>query len=251
MVDSLALAPARSIELRDVTDAMLTRLVQDMDTVGYGVLPNYLKDQDLGRMRRFVQSKVDNGTGYVGFVGRQAVSGTAFAELSESPAFDRLLRRVYERGTGATAPDVDTYQVLRCLTGPGGQRHALIFHYDSYVVTALIPVEIPSKGQTGDLVMLRGSRRIRLSYWANLIDKVLLDNKGTQAVMRLLHRAKLLPTVRIKMVPGNAYFFWGYRKVHANEACDPDQVRATAIYHYGNPHAGSNFKAKLRALIPR
>jgi hypothetical protein len=239
------------IDLPDVTTADLEHLVHDMDTAGYGSLPGFICADDLRRMRDFIQSHVQTGVGYVGFVGRQAVTGSIFADLSATPAFDTLLRRLYERGTGRAAPPDDTYQVLRCLTGAGGQAHALLFHYDSYVVTVLIPVEIPAHGQTGDLVMLRGGRRIRHSYVANLIDKILLDNAVTQALMRLLHKARLLPVVRIKMIPGNAYFFWGYRRVHANEACDPGQIRATAIYHFANPHAGSGFKAKVRSLFPR
>ena len=42
--------------------------------------------------------------------------------------------------------------------------------------------------------------------------------------------------MRIKMVPGNLYLFWGYRSVHTNEPCDPASIRATALFHYANPH---------------
>ena len=31
------------------------------------------------------------------------------------------------------------------------------------------------------------------------------------------------------MVPGNLYLFWGYRTVHANEACDPDRIRGRCV----------------------
>jgi hypothetical protein len=61
----------------------------------------------------------------------------------------------------------------------------------------------------------------------------------------------ILPVERIKMVPGNIYFFWGYRSIHANEACDPTKVRATALFHFANPHAGSNLGSTVRRLIPR
>jgi len=57
---------------------------------------------------------------------------------------------------------------------------------------------------------------------------------------------------QIPMVPCNLYFFWGYRTVHANEACDPDKIRATALFHFGDPHANSGLRrftgrAKSRA----
>ena len=56
------------------------------------------------------------------------------------------------------------FQVLRCLKGKSGLKHALRFHYDSYVVTALLPVIIPSQGSAGHLVMAPNWRPVRSSY---------------------------------------------------------------------------------------
>jgi len=247
------LAPAGTLTgLAEVSEATLDKLIADINRDGFGMIPNYVPAEHLERMRRFVNGAIAAaGQRYVGFVGRDAVAGSAFADLSGTPAFQDLMHRVYERGTNRTAPDAGLYQVLRCLAGETGLAHSLIFHYDSYVVTALIPVEIPRQGQTGDLVMLPFRRGIRSSYLANLFDKLLLDNKATQKLLRLLCKLKMLPLIRVKMIPGNIYFFWGYRTIHANESCDPSNVRATALYHFANPHANSTFHTKLRRLIPR
>lgn len=236
----------------DVSAPVLDSLIADMNRNGFGMIPNYVDSSELERMRSFVGDAIASaGHRYVGFVGKDAVAGSAFADLSESPAFLGLMKSIYERGARRPAPDAGLYQVLRCLAGETGKAHSLIFHFDSYVVTALIPVEIPSYGQSGDLIMLRFRRGLRSTYLANLVDKLLLDNKGSQKLLRLLHGKGLLPITRVKMVPGNAYFFWGYGTAHANEACDPQAVRATAIYHFANPHAESKFGARVRKLIPR
>ena len=42
------------------------------------------------------------------------------------------------------------------------------------------------------------------------------------------------------------YFFWGYRSIHTNEPCDPDKLRATALFHYGDPHRNSKTRAMIR-----
>jgi hypothetical protein len=81
-----------------------------------------------------------------------------------------------------------------------------------------------------------------------------LDNPVTQMVLRRAYRLGLLKLKQIPMVPGNLYFFWGYRSVHANEACNPDKTRATALFHFGDPHASSRLRkftgrAKSRAKI--
>jgi hypothetical protein len=120
------------------------------------------------------------------------------------------------------------------------------FHYDSYVVTALIPVEIPKRQESGDLIMLPNTRRIRRFYVLNLVEKILLDNILTQFILKHLTLSSLLPVTRIKLVPGNLYFFWGYRSIHTNEACEFDQVRATALIHYVNPHTGSWLYRRMR-----
>jgi hypothetical protein len=58
--------------------------------------------------------------------------------------------------------------------------------------------------------------------------QIILDNPATQFLLRHAFRSGLLKLKQIPMVPGNLYLFWGYRTVHANEACDPDKIRATA-----------------------
>lgn len=98
--------------------------------------------------------------------------------------------------------------------------------------------------------MLPRMRRIRKTYIGNLMDKLLLDNKITQLVMKKLILSGKIKHTKVSMVPGNIYFFWGYRIIHANEPCDRDKIRATALFHYGNPHAGSWLRRIMRRTAP-
>ena len=138
------------------------------------------------------------------------------------------------------------------MKGKSGLKHALRFHYDSYVVTALLPVIIRSTGSAGHLIMAPNRRPVRSSYLFNLLDKIVLNNPATQFLLRQAFRSGLLKLQQIPMIPGNLYIFWGYRSVHANEPCDPDKIRATALFHFGDPHADSGLRrftgrAKSRA----
>ena len=36
--------------------------------------------------------------------------------------------------------------------------------------------------------------------------------------------------LRVKMIPGNIYLFWGYRSIHANEPCDADKDRGDSSF---------------------
>lgn len=231
---------------RSITDAEAARIVADIDRQGYGALNNYVSEEELEPVRAMAYAAVrESGGEYVCFTGPDALAGTVLGELPQSAAFKDLCRRVYELGTGETAPEVDFYQIFRCLQGSTGLAHSYRFHYDSYVLTALLPVAIPEDGLRGDLLVIPSTRRIRRWYLSNALDKGLVDNKLAQTILRMAaHRGKL-NSVAIKMQPGNMYFFWGYRSIHTNEPCDPDKLRATALFHYGDPHRYS----KIRALI--
>jgi hypothetical protein len=229
------------IYVPEISKAQVGLLATDLDQKGFGLIPNYIPSRDLLKMQNFVASAmVQSGNQYMHFNGPDAVHGSGLDELAHSSSFKTLLYELYEKGTGRTAPKQEFYQVLRCLSGPTGQKNSMIFHYDSYVVTALIPILIPEEGKAGDLLMYPNTRKIRKSYLRNAVDKVMLDNALSQRLLRSSVDKKWLSPVRIKMQPGSLYFFWGYRSIHTNEPCDPDKVRATALFHFANPHSKVN-----------
>lgn len=225
------------IQIPHVSEAQIAELVSKIDSDGFATIPDYVSQSDLLRMQAFTDAAIQRSGGeYVHFDGPDAVTGSGLEELAHSERFKALVHRIYEVGTGRRGPNQEFYQVLRCLAGKGAMKNSYIFHYDSYVVTALLPIRIPESGMSGDLVMRPNTRKVRGTYLRNAVDKVLLDNPVTQTVLRKGLTANYLPFVRIKMKPGNLYFFWGYRSVHTNEPCDPDKTRATALFHYANPH---------------
>jgi hypothetical protein len=232
---------------RELADDEVASLVREIDRSGYAVLRQYVPQADIERLRVFVHEAVAAAGGsYVALTGDTPVSNTALGAMARSAGLKRIFRRAYELAASAPAKDDGYHQVLRCLTGDVGQKHSLQFHFDSYVVTALLPIEVPAGKNTGELLLLRSVRPIRTSYLANLADKVILDNPLTQRVLRNIATRQADRFVRIPMVPGDLYFFWGYRSVHTNTPCDPDKVRATALFHFGDPHSDSRLKKLLR-----
>jgi hypothetical protein len=240
------------IQISHVPDTQILQLVDQLDSVGFASIPNYVHADDLARMRQFIGAAMKkSGNEYIGFGGPEEVAGSGLEDFYVSPAFSGLIKRVYEQGTGRRAPEQELYHVLRCLCGKTGQKHAWMFHYDSYVVTALIPIQIPTDGQTGDLLMFPNTRSIRPAYLFNALDKVLLDNALTQKLLRASVEKRRLKPVRIRMQPGNLYLFWGYRTIHTNEPCDVDQVRATALFHFANPHRKPGTRSEHISLPPK
>ena len=228
-------------------DAEIRTLAHDIDEKGIACLQNYVSPAELGVMRAFVAAAIEKADGgYIGFKGPEQVAGSLLDDLAYCPCFRRIMRGIYEAGTGKPAPDQDYYQILRCLTGRDVGAHSMRFHYDTYILTALLPIEMPTEGLKGDLLVLPNRRSVRRTYASNLFDKLLLDNQFAQARLQRRARESDASVLRITPIPGNMYFFWGYRSIHTNEACDPDKVRATTLYHYVDPHVASTLKKALR-----
>ena len=231
-------------------DVEATRLAADIDRQGYGVICNYVTGTELEAVRaRAVAALKAAGCEYVGFNGADAAfAGTILAELPRSEAFKKLCRRLYERGTGKTAPDVSFYQVCRCLTGKAGRKHSYAFHYDSYALTVVLPVQIPTEGPRGDLLVFPNVRSMRRLYLTNLLDKVLIENRVSQAVLLFAFRKGWWKGAAVRLRPGDMYFFWGNRSLHTNEPCDPDALRVTAVFHYGKEYENNPLRLRLENM---
>lgn len=230
----------------EISDDRLQLIFSAMEGDGYCCVPDFLPPTSLARMQEFVASSVRGSQNeYVAFKGRDSVKGSGLDELAQSSRFQSIFSRLYVASRKKPAPAVEFYQLLRCLTGKGMMEHSFNFHYDSYLITALIPIVIPTAGRAGDLLLVPNTRPVRDTYAGNLVDKIMVD-KIRQSSLRTRAVNDPASFTRIKMVPGNLYLFWGYRSIHANEPCDPDTVRATALYHYFDPHADSRLKARLR-----
>lgn len=228
---------------RELSEAEIGSLVEEIERTGYAVLPRYITTEDLDHLQHFVRDAVAaGGNGYTMLDGYAPVANTVLGRIADSPALKRICMRAYEQVTSRPAPDPAYYQILRCLTGETSRKHSMVFHFDSYVLTLLLPIEVPAGKNNGELIVLPNVRPIRKWYTSNLIDKVLLDNALTQWFLRRMASLHPQRFVRIALTPGDLYFFWGYRSIHTNAPCDIDKIRATALLHYADPHRDSRLK---------
>lgn len=232
------------------SDTQIQALTAAIDQNGYAVLPGWASSEQLAQLQAMVFAAVAAaGNSYVALTGSQAVAGTVLHEWGSSPVFLDLCQRIVAAATGRRSKDSRMQQVLRCLTGDRGRRESLIFHYDSYVLTTIMPVCVPEKGSPGDLLMLPSKRPLRSNYVLNVLDKLLVDNRFTQRWLARTYQKKPTRFTQIQMLPGNMYLFWGYRSLHTNLPADPSGVRATAVFHYDNLHGTSSLAGRIRRTL--
>lgn len=224
-----------------------TLIAMQIDRDGFAVIDDYVSSEELHRAQEFVRQSVrGNGGNYLAITGSECLGDTFLQRWPRDPDFLALCRGIYQSSLGKPAPEPIFYQILRCLSGELAAANSLNFHYDSYLLTALIPILMPERGQSGDLLIIPNMRKLRAHYATNFLDKILLDNPLSQAALRHLYRRGHGSIKHLKLKPGGLYLFNGYRSIHTNEACDPDAIRSTAILHYLDPHADSRLKRLLR-----
>ena len=230
------------------SDEQIKSLIEAININGYAVLPGWATSTELTELQNLAtEAVVAAGNSYVALTGHQAVAGSLLDEWGRSPYFVDLCKRIVTAATGEHSTEQRLYQVLRCLTGEQGQRESSIFHYDSFVLTTIMPVCMPDN--PGDLIMLPNHRPLRKTYAFNLLDKLRVDNRWAQR--RRLKEYANHPErfTRVRMRPGDLYLFWGYRSLHTNLPADANALRATAIFHYHNQHADSSLAERIRKSV--
>lgn len=237
----------------EIDEHRANQLANEINSNGFAKLDGVFSAQRLEQLRSYIEHEAEQHKGeYFSYHGEQALAGSLLASLGAAPEFKALLANLHRNGTGRAAHSDQIFPVLRCVQGISGLKESNYFHYDATVVTALVPICIPQEGEDrGDLVVFPNLRKVRSSVLLNIIEKALVQTPlSRKLITSAIQRGWLKPDT-LQLVPGNIYFFWGYRSLHANLACNPELRRATALFHFGDPHADSFATRLIRMLNQR
>ncbi|UPQ82194.1 hypothetical protein M0M42_17605 [Pseudomonas knackmussii] len=231
----------RGIGMSGVTakDTSAATQTAEIDRNGFTVIENYISPDELEQGRAFIEQQAARHEGeYFAIHGIEALSGSIASALALSAPLKELLADLYRLQSGREAAATEqVFPAVRCLQGRTGLRQSHFYHFDATAVTALLPLYIPTEGEhCGDLIIFPNVRRVRFNALRNVIEKAVLHNTASQKLVAFAVRRGWLKPIRLKLVPGNLYLFSGYRSLHANDECAPDLLRATMLFHFGNPH---------------
>lgn len=220
----------------DLSDRQVDEIAAQIVNDGFACIDGVFSVEDVQRARSQAMQAVDAAAGeYAAHVGCDGLDGHILAGLSSSASFVDLCRRLCRAQGIEVANDAPDRQVLRCLSGASGSKHAFYFHFDSFELTALVPIAIPEGKKAGDLLVFPNFRRRRRSYFLNALEKFIMERSAAQAlVKRLASRSSRI--TRLQLRPGNLYFFNGNRSLHGNEEADPTMLRATLLIHFAETH---------------
>lgn len=219
-----------------------TVLASTMDRDGFAVIPGAIPPDALAGAVDFVRGEVARRKGeYFSLAGAAPIEGTSLDALGKAPGLQKLLADLAGMKMHRPVAVARPYQVLRVVAGESGRGQSWRFHFDAYAVTAVVPLVIPDEpgGPHGDLVIYPRFRGTRRSVARNIIEKALMQNGPAQRLMSRPGMQRRFGAKTLRIVPGNVYLFWGYQTLHANEPCLPTSLRATALFHVGDPHETS------------
>jgi hypothetical protein len=155
------------------------------------------------------------------------LEGTLFYEVTFSRFILQLANDLLS-GFDVHLEPQDAHPVLNILTGAEGQDQVKDWHFDATYLTIVMPVIVPSPAAGQD-----GKFRI----WPNV--RQFSQNKMLDRVYRNLARLNIVRrAVRnfaVNLIPGNLYFFYGFRCYHGVGELDPNQLRAVCLMNYGGP----------------
>ena len=239
-----------TVVTRPISEREIARLGADLERHGFAALDDFASDEELGPIRVLARTAVRQNRGEVAILeGPDRVAGTMLDELSRSAEFREVCRRLSASGGAPGAEGCRQY--VRCLQGRAGQRSPQVehFHFDAYIVSALLPIEIPAEG--GTFVIIPNVRPLRRSYLLNVVEHRLVASRLCRPLWRLLVRRGWWNAKVIRLQPRTMYFFWGLRSIHTNTRCDPNALRATALFFYGRPDYAARSRRVLAKLRGR
>ena len=216
-------------EIRNDYAGLVRRIRLTMDNTGLAVVENFIHPDFLSELR----SSVDQLTplSYAGGTRKPLVGSdlenTGFWEVTFSDFTIRLANDILEP-FHVSVEAADIHSVLGILIGEEGQKSVGGWHFDATYLTMAMPIVMPSATgeRDGKFRIWPNVRRFSQSPWRNRL-------YGNLARIGFLRRR--MKNFTVNFIPGNLYFFYGFRSYHGTDELDPSQLRANCLINFGGP----------------
>ena len=202
----------------------------DLNKTGAVCIPNILTSEGLQSLRDLAQKSREEWTDADNSLSlkKNQLDGTVLGDFAQSDFLQNFGNALLApfKCPGLPVQKEEMYPVLRVLEGEPGQRGIHVFHFDHTFLTCALPIHVPEDPTQGPLVLYPNVRSFCTNkLYRGLTTKVLMHPKIRNLV------SKQYP---LQLIPGNAYFFYGYRSYHATGAFDQDQLRVLGLINIGS-----------------
>lgn len=207
----------------------------DLDRTGLVRLSGVIAPEWLSAARTDVEGFIGrHGSGEHSLIDTDEWDCPTIAELAVDERVEAFLHSLAPAELSAL-PGFAGYRqrVLRILDGSALDSPPYDWHYDANAVTMLIPIVVPEGA--GDLALFPDHRPHRRSATVGAVERLLVHGRSYgRRLRRRFDRDPAACTVRL--TPGDAYVFRGYRALHATLPWPTDTLRVTLLLQYGHPY---------------
>jgi len=220
----------------------IDKILKQINEDGIAEIVNFLNQDKLSEIQEYIYSEINNHPkGYSGCVGKEAFKGTPLEKIDNLLGINEIIKSLYLKRFSDEVSNENSLQVLRVQSG--GEiniKHANMFHYDAYLLTALLPIIIPNRddGLNGDFIYFKQRRHYHKNLVRNIIEKLIIQNPFTRYLLSRKYIQNFLNIKICKLKPGNLYLFYGFQTIHGNALCNTVTPRATMLFHFSDPMNG-------------
>ena len=216
-------------KIRNDYGALVQGLRTTLDVTGLAVLENFIHPDFLAEL----QSSVDRLTPLCYVDGKRKpligaeLENTGFYEVAFSGFVVQLANDILKPYNVSVEPS-DIHPAMNILIGENGQDTVKSWHFDATYLTMAMPVVMPAA--SGDM---DGKFRI----WPNFrpFSQSQWRNRFYWKIAKIDLIRRMARNLAINFLPGNLYFFYGFRSYHGTEDLDTKSLRANCLINFGGP----------------
>jgi hypothetical protein len=205
------------------------RIRAEMDETGMSVVENFLHPDFLTELRTSVDelTPICYQNGKRKYLVGTDLENTGFYEVAFSDFVVKLSNDIL-KAYHVQLEAADIHPAMNILVGDQGQDRVGDWHFDATYLTIAMPVVMPAP---------TGERDGKFRIWPNV--RPFSQNKLQHRLYCQLAKTDLFQRMAknyaINFVPGNLYFFYGFRSYHGTDELDTSKLRANCLINFGGP----------------
>ncbi len=230
---------------------------EDYLNKGFLQMENFFSDEQFKILKEFVDKKINHNNDKSFFLTSKTNSELDIFFQNNKDLRDKIEMVIKKFDFVNENNDSSySYKCLRVIKNSRIKRQIRDFHFDSHILTILIPIYIPDRknSENGHLMMSPKLRKQTKNIFLNIIQKFFYQNRILFHLTKYKWFQKKMNFVKILLKPKSIFIFNGFTNLHGNLEIYQGDTRATFLIHVFDLFKDSKlvtFNRNLRILKER
>jgi hypothetical protein len=216
---------------------MQINYINQFDEKGYCEIKNFINDNEINILKKFVNKNLSQNKFNSFFLSSKSNNNIDKFFIKHKQIEKKLIKILIEISNKLGVVHLKSkkpYYVLRVLHKKRIEQESLNFHFDSHLITVLIPIIIPKRknSNNGHFLMIPHKRKITTSIFKNIIQKIFYQKIIGFFLKKFRSLISIYGFKKVILKPGSLFLFNGFRTLHGNLDIDIRDTRATFLVHF-------------------